>query len=1454
MYLLLQRQAMRLFSLLLASLWISTLSARAETYVIQSFEGDGFGDWQVGGRAFGLAPVHGKVDGLEGELQGFAGKALLCSATSGNLATGAITSPEIPIVEPYFYLGFLIGGGSQPDKLAVQLLVDGKVVRSATGNNSFVLRQEVWNLSEYKGKKVVIRVLDDATGSWGFIAADQFVFSTNDKPDFAVLGNDEMADHLVRVPSEASVAVFPGLNFKQVADYKSAQITSPTSIAFGNQGQLFIAETHRFRFGVEDDRDCLYWYLQDLSNRTNEERKAMYEKWSSKKSSDYFTAKSEVIRLLSEEKSDGTYAKSSVFADNFRDALDGTAGGVFAWDDTVYFACIPKLWMLRNPAQSGVSNERKVIEDGFGVRVSFSGHDMNGFVLGYDGRLYGTIGDRGFNLTTKEGRKYDHPDIGAVFRFEPDGTQFEVIYKGLRNPKEFAFDQFGNAVTIDNNSDQGDKARLVYVVEGGDSGWEMEHQAMHTFHREIGLERRPPSRWMNERMWETQNPSQPAFMLPPVDYICAGPSGLTYNPGAGFLESEVGHFHICDYRGSSSASGIWSFKIEPLGGGMRMADKHQLIWGLAATDIEYDWKGRLFISDFIGGWESHEAGRIVSLTAEKPHQPEASAQVASFIREGLNKKTSAELAVLLSHPDQRIRLRAQLELTRRPEGLAVFEKATQSKNLIERLHSIWGLGILSRRGPAIAPNDVWNNTSPAIASVEDRTKAAKILIPLLADADVEVRAQTVRALSESPLLGNDLPLGKLILDPSLRVRSFAAIAAGRMGADKFLPEVFKMLQENADVDPVLRHAGSMAIDGMCKTAEQLDAAIKHESASVRLAAVITLRRRADASVERLVQDPSTLVADEAIRAINDKDLKSARPAVAALIDSRSKREWSPFMLRRLIHNAYRVGGEENAARVVAVAVDESAPEEVRLEALRLMSLWVEPFPVNQFTGHWSPLPKRATSEVHKVLSAALPQLIKGNSELIRATLDLVGKYQLNTDSLPNQTLANLVANQYLTGTARSKALEMLLARQSDDVLEIAKKYASDVQDDVALIAIAELARQKPELGLLEYRKAVTAPSAYRRQQAWKALATFQAGGVEALFLEQIKAIETSKGVSSAAIELMEAAQARSEASIKTALEALKTSLNSNPDTLMKWMPSLEGGDASHGFALFQALPAGQCMRCHKYSADGHSAGGEAGPNLAGVAKRGDRRYLLESIVHANAAVASGYGAVNIELVNGGALTGTLLQDTPNFVDVDVAGNRWRVARSDIKSMTPPVSGMPVLENALTPYEVRDLVAWLSTLDKGVQKEKLPDPKPLDISTIKPVAPVTVASNIDPAMMTAGKNAYMTCAGCHGANGEGTAIAPPLANSNWVNGPIDNLIRIQLRGLQGPITVSGKKYTPPMPMMPLAHQTDDQIAAVLTYIRNSFGNSASAVKPEEVKALRGEVGKPMLTEADLIPTK
>lgn len=124
--------------------------------------------------------------------------------------------------------------------------------------------------------------------------------------------------------------------------------------------------------------------------------------------------------------------------------------------------------------------------------------------------------------------------------------------------------------------------------------------------------------------------------------------------------------------------------------------------------------------------------------------------------------------------------------------------------------------------------------------------------------------------------------------------------------------------------------------------------------------------------------------------------------------------------------------------------------------------------------------------------------------------------------------------------------------------------------------------------------------------------------------------------------------------------------------------------------------------------------------------------------------------------------------------------------------------------------------------------------------------------VDPAQLQKGQAAYQLCAACHGQNGEGGPAGPPLAGSEWVTGPVSNLILIQLRGLTGPIEVKGVVYDQfPAGMMSMSFQTDEQIADVLTYVRNSFGNKASAVKPEEVAAMRGEVGKPQVTVQDLI---
>ena len=139
--------------------------------------------------------------------------------------------------------------------------------------------------------------------------------------------------------------------------------------------------------------------------------------------------------------------------------------------------------------------------------------------------------------------------------------------------------------------------------------------------------------------------------------------------------------------------------------------------------------------------------------------------------------------------------------------------------------------------------------------------------------------------------------------------------------------------------------------------------------------------------------------------------------------------------------------------------------------------------------------------------------------------------------------------------------------------------------------------------------------------------------------------------------------------------------------------------------------------------------------------------------------------------------------------------------------------------------------------------------PAGFPTVDPDAPVDVA------VMEQGKAMFAICSACHGPEGKGmyhiNKTGPPLANSEWVTGPVANLIAIQFRGLSGPIEVNGEKYTPVAPMAPLPLD-NNSIAAVLTYIRNSFGNKASPVTPEQVEAMRGELGKPMLSPADLIP--
>ena len=133
------------------------------------------------GQAFTGMPCKGTASGQQ-PVSGFVGKQLLNSFDrGGDGLTGIIQSPEFNIGKRY--LKFLVGGGSQADRTSVNLVVDGKIVETAVGNQTETLSETVWDLKPYQGKKAFVKVIDLDVYPWGHILADQFVLTDNRNED-----------------------------------------------------------------------------------------------------------------------------------------------------------------------------------------------------------------------------------------------------------------------------------------------------------------------------------------------------------------------------------------------------------------------------------------------------------------------------------------------------------------------------------------------------------------------------------------------------------------------------------------------------------------------------------------------------------------------------------------------------------------------------------------------------------------------------------------------------------------------------------------------------------------------------------------------------------------------------------------------------------------------------------------------------------------------------------------------------------------------------------------------------------------------------------------------------------------------------------------------------------------------------------------------------------------------
>ena len=1229
--------------------------------------------------------------------------------------------------------------------------------------------------------------------------------------------------------TESPVAPSPiGAKIKPLEGFGKATIAvyplvdDPVAFTIDDGGNFFFAESDRQERGVEDNRSSSFWLLDDLAAETVEDRLRMYEKWATKREGGmaYYSRYDDRVSRLADLDGDGVPETRTVFAGPFNEPLDGTGAGVLAFDGDVFYTNIPHLWRLTDVDGDGVAERRVRESSGYGVRVALRGHDMHGLAVGYDGKIYWSIGDRGYSVRTAEGAVLHDPRSGAVFRMNPDGSELELFATGLRNPQELAFDNYGNLFTGDNNSDGGDKARFVYIMEGGETGWSMDFQTLE------GANQRGP--WNQEGIWHLRpdlaphkvkelSPLQPAWTLPPLDHVGAGPSGLAFSPGVGLPERYREHFFLCDFLGGDSYSRILAFGIEPVGAGFRVVDEHVFVANVLPTDVDFGFDGKMYMTDWGGGWESGEKGELYAVWHEEAIADPRVAETTRLMRDGFAWRDADELASLLAHGDRRVRQRAQFALAARGRETTALlgDVARNASDRFARIHAVWALGQqaarLRRESGALESQSLRGDLEPTM-----------LVLPLLDDRDAEIRAQAARMLGESRADGASERLMDLCADESARVRAFAAMALGKIGAREAHPAIVSMLAENADRDVFLRHAGVQALAWLDDRARLGELAAEPVS-SLRLAAALAMRKLRDPRLAQFLDDPERIVRHEAARAINDIPMSSLRTRLArsasrfapepnrvtdespAIVRHTLRREvwrlgrtgtvkdlregtvfartpdessdlsvaesprnagnqfiarisgtieapetgdyvfaiasdddsilrigtsddpatlvevarvegytnpgdyasqpsqrsqpirleqgrlyaiqalhaeggggdhcsiawWLPSgrseqpigavpvdssefpHMRRAIEACLAEGTAETAALVADIAVNDAHPLPMRLEALEALAAWTDAAPRNRVNGAFRVLDLAARApgtEAHAAFKAVLARRLAPLSEssiaaLRSAARDVAAKHGVSLD--PDEAL-RAVADTGLSVAERVSSLRSLAA----DAARIGGAIETALASDAALLraeARTILLRRGDERALGVLAEGVEHGGRVERQRAIVDLASLGAAADAALAPLASQLVDGSLDAG-LRLEIVELGSLRADGPLAASLAAWNASFAGDAFARDAAL-TLEGGDAERGRAVVFTHMSAVCLKCHAIA----GSGGDAAPALDGIATRLSPRSILLALVEPNAEVAEGYANVG-------------------------------------------ASAMPSMRAILTEREIRDVVAYLRSLE------------------------------------------------------------------------------------------------------------------------------------------------------------
>jgi putative membrane-bound dehydrogenase-like protein len=1061
-------------------------------------------------------------------------------------------------------------------------------------------------------------------------------------------------------------------------------VADPIAIDIDDQGHLYYTRTNRQKNSEFDIRGHQEWETASIKLQTVEDKRDFLHKTLSPENSaknewladlngdgshDWkdMTVEKEHVYRLEDVSGDGVADLSQLVVEDFNDEVNDVAGAVLIQGDDLFVGVAPDLWRIKDTNGDGVADKKTSISHGYGVHIGFGGHGMSGLEMGPDGKIYWGIGDIGFNGKGPDGKEWKYPNRGVIVRANPDGSDFEVFAMGVRNTHEFVFDEYGNLFSVDNDGDHpGEKERLVYIVNGSDTGWRINWQ--------FGKYRDPDNNsykvWMDEELFLPRFEGQAAYITPAIANYISGPSGMVYNPGTALGEKYKNTFFVAEFVGNPAQSGVHAFKLNSSGASFELGETETLVKGILPTGMDFGPDGALYVADWLEGWDTKNKGRIWKLDVDIETPSPERQRTEELLAADFSSVKERELGEFLKNPDMRVRQKAQFELVKRgAKGVAEFKKSIkQQDHQLARVHGIWGISQLARKDK----------------------KYAQLLLPLLKDSDPEIRAQAAKWIGDIRYKEAGNQLIPLLKDGHSRARFFAAEALGRIGYAPAIQPIISLLESNNDEDAYIRHATSLALARIGDAAPVVDLS-DHSSPAVRMGAVLALRRLSHPGIADFLGDEDEYIVTEAARAINDDySIEEALPALGNVLTTTEFT--NEPLLRRAINANLRVGSPKTMQNLIRFAQKTSAPVAMRAEALKALSTWPKPSVLDRVDGRYRGEVERDPSLVREEATSPLIQLLGDREKSLRINaVRAIAKLKIEKAS--SQLFGMLQKDS--EPEVRVSALTALAEMKDKQIDKAIQRAISDKEKSVRIKGLELLATQdvSKELTARLLAEVIDKRSVEEKQAAVLTLGSLPVRYSQEIFEDLLDRLEQGKLVPGIHLELAEAIDSTHSQTLTSRYDKISAGKGSE-SALAAYQGSLYGGNEQVGRKIFLQHPTAQCMKCHSFD----DYGGNAGPRINGVAGRLSREQILEALIVPSKDLAPGFGVVSVELDNGQNLTGVLQSENKSSLAIKM-GNQpdTIIQKKNVLQRNNATSSMPNMKHLLTAKEIRDLVSYLATL-------------------------------------------------------------------------------------------------------------------------------------------------------------